>query len=187
MLSELKEKWLEKFSLLKRASPYPHSSHILASLKLSEREKKKKKKRWPCRASPGRCQSPPVQRNLEAVHPGGQENVVMPGCPGRTAPRRRRARVLSFQPEAGCARRASSRPALLQLQLLALLPLGPWWPSLAGPALHTYPRALLNPVRADPLPTPTCWTGRLDSWALRSFLPPPNCVTLATLLNLFEA
>ena len=42
MLSELKEKWLEKFSLLKRASPYPHSSHILASLKLSERQKKKK-------------------------------------------------------------------------------------------------------------------------------------------------
>ena len=75
----------------------------------------------------------------------------------------------------------------ISCMLLALLPPGPWWPSLAGPALHTYPRALLNPVRADPLPTPTCWTGRLDSWALRSFLPPPNCVTLATLLNLFEA
>lgn len=124
--------------------------------------------------------------SLEAVHPGGQENV-MPGCPGRTAPRRRRARVFGFQPEAGCARRASPRPALLQLQLLALLPPGPWQPSLASPALHTCPRALLNPVGADPLPTPTCWTGRLDSWALRSFLPPPSCVTLAKLLTLFEA
>lgn len=187
MLSELKEKWLEKFSLLKRASPYPHSSHILASLKLSERKKKKKKKDGHAGRVQGDASLHRCKGSLEAVHPGGQENVVMPGCPGRTAPRRRRARVLSFQPEAGCARRASSRPALLQLQLLALLPLGPWWPSLAGPALHTYPRALLNPVRADPLPTPTCWTGRLDSWALRSFLPPPNCVTLATLLNLFEA
>ena len=69
MLSELKEKCLEKFSLLKRASPYPHSSHILASLKLSERKKKKKKKRWPCRASPGRCQSPPVQRKSRGCPP----------------------------------------------------------------------------------------------------------------------
>lgn len=68
MLSELKGKWLEKFSLEKRASPYPHCSHILASLKLSEGQKKKKN-RWPCRASPGRCQSPPVQRKSRGCPP----------------------------------------------------------------------------------------------------------------------
>lgn len=182
MLSELKGKWLEKFSLEKRASPYPHCSHILASLKLSEGQKKKRKIDGHAGQVQGDASLHQCKGSLEAVHPGGQENVVMPGCPGRTTPRRR-ARVLGFQPEAGCARRASSRPALLQPQLLALLPPGPWWPSLASPALHTYPRALLNP----PLPTPTCWTGGLDSWALHSFLPPPNCVTLAKLLNLFEA
>ena len=79
------------------------------------------------------------------------------------------------------ARDLSSR----SFQRLALLPPGPWRPSPASPALHTCPRALLNPVGADPLPTPTCWTGRLDSWALCSFLPPPSCQTLAKLLNLF--
>ena len=91
MLSELKGKWLteeartpsihplwgcklgrvetacKKFFLQKRASPYPHSSHFLASLKLSEGQKKKN--RWPCRASPGRCQSPPVQRKSRGCPP----------------------------------------------------------------------------------------------------------------------
>ena len=63
MLSELKEKWLEKFSLLKRASPYPHSSHILASLKLSERKKKKKKKM----AMQGESREMPVSTGAKEV------------------------------------------------------------------------------------------------------------------------
>ena len=64
MLSELKEKWLEKFSLLKRASPYPHSSHILASLKLSERKKKKKKKKM---AMQGESREMPVSTGAKEV------------------------------------------------------------------------------------------------------------------------
>lgn len=110
---------------------------------------------------------------------------MMPGCPGRTAQEKEGSSL--WHPARGwlCKESKPKTQPSYSFSYLHFCPQGPGNP-LASPALHTCPRALLNPVGADPLPTPACWTGRLDSWALRSFLP-PSCVTLAKLLTLFEA